>query len=216
VAHFAASMPVPEPGWTSPLGQTIRDLAAGTLGRASADRDWPAHLRSLLGPLRAAFAEHRAATEGDAGLYAGVVSDAPRLVNTVHLLVAEHEGLDSAITRLAASAEALDAATLDAEALDGAILNAEALLDAATLNAGAQNTSTVDTDTLDAVALQAVALDSATLDADAAQALDAAALDAYLQALRRHTVDVLNGLTRHRQRDADLVYEAYAMDIGGE
>ena len=157
VGPFAASMPAPEPGCTSPLGQTIRDLAAGVLGPASADRDWHSRLRSLLGPLRAAFAEHRAATEGHDGLYADVVSDVPRMVNTVHVLVAEHDGLDSAIARLATSAD--------------------------------------------------------TLDADA---LDAAALDADLQALRRHTLDVVNGLTRHRQRDADLVYEAYTTDIGGE
>jgi hypothetical protein len=154
VAPFAASMPVPEHGWAppergwmSPLGQTIRDLAAGVLGTSSADRDWHGRLRSLLDPLRAAFAEHRAETEGDAGLYADLVSDAPRLANTVYVLVAEHDGLDTAMARLASSAEARDADP---------------------------------------------------------------------QVLRRHTLDVLVELTRHRQHDSDLVYEAYTTDIGGE
>jgi hypothetical protein len=148
VAPFAASMPPhAERGRISPLGQTIRDLAAGALGTSSADRDWHTRLRSLLDPLRAAFAEHRAATEGATGLYADLVNEAPRLVNTVHVLVAEHDGLDTAMARLADSAEARDADP---------------------------------------------------------------------QVLRRHTLDVLVGLTRHRQQDADLVYEAYATDIGGE
>ena len=34
--------------------------------------------------------------------------------------------------------------------------------------------------------------------------------------LRVHAGDVLRDLSRHRQRGADLVYEAYATDIGGE
>ena len=29
-------------------------------------------------------------------------------------------------------------------------------------------------------------------------------------------MEVLDELARHRQHDADLVYEAYATDIGGE
>jgi hypothetical protein len=150
VAPFAASVPLhatAERGRISPLGQTIRDLAAGALGTSSADRDWHTRLRGLLDPLRVAFAEHRAATEGATGLYADLVNEAPRLVNTVHVLVAEHDGLDTAMARLADSAEARDADP---------------------------------------------------------------------QVLRRHTLDVLVGLTRHRQQDADLVYEAYATDIGGE
>src|SRR5258707_1251458 len=89
VAPFAASMPphaTTERGRISPLGQTIRDLAAGALGTSSADRDWHTRLRSLLDPLRVAFAEHRAATEGATGLYADLVNEAPRLVNTVLVL----------------------------------------------------------------------------------------------------------------------------------
>lgn len=34
--------------------------------------------------------------------------------------------------------------------------------------------------------------------------------------LRRRASDLLRQLSRHRQRGADLVYEAYATDIGGE
>jgi hypothetical protein len=29
-------------------------------------------------------------------------------------------------------------------------------------------------------------------------------------------MEVLDGLAQHRQRDSDLVYEAYTTDIGGE
>lgn len=35
-------------------------------------------------------------------------------------------------------------------------------------------------------------------------------------ALRRRAAEVLRELDRHRQRGADLVYEAYATDLGGE
>ena len=36
------------------------------------------------------------------------------------------------------------------------------------------------------------------------------------ETLRHRAMAVLDELTRHRQHDADLVYEAYATDIGGE
>lgn len=36
------------------------------------------------------------------------------------------------------------------------------------------------------------------------------------QEVRGHAGDLLRELSRHRQRGADLVYEAYATDIGGE
>jgi hypothetical protein len=36
------------------------------------------------------------------------------------------------------------------------------------------------------------------------------------EVLRGKTSDLLRQLSRHRQRGADLVYEAYATDIGGE
>lgn len=35
-------------------------------------------------------------------------------------------------------------------------------------------------------------------------------------AIRAHSADLLRDLSRHRQRGADLVYEAYSTDIGGE
>jgi FAD/FMN-containing dehydrogenase len=127
------------------LGESIRALSQ-TL-RMPDMASVRQQLRGLLDPLRAAFAEHRAATEGTDGIYAEVVYDAPRLANTVHGLVAEHAALDSAMAALARRADEVSA---DAEAL------------------------------------------------------------------RRHAYKVLDELSRHRQHDADLVYEAYATDIGGE
>lgn len=50
------------------------------------------------------------------------------------------------------------------------------------------------------------------------QALDAlvADLDAPAERIRVEASDALRSLTRHRQRGADLIYEAYVTDIGGE
>ena len=143
---------LPEQSWTStavPLGETIRALALSIMGSSeqAPDHPWRDHLRSLLAPLREAFAEHRAVTEGDRGLYADVVHDAPRLARAVSGLVAEHHTLDTAMARLASIADEVSA---DAEAL------------------------------------------------------------------RLGAMEVLDDLARHRQNDADLVYEAYATDIGGE
>jgi hypothetical protein len=129
-----------------PLGETIRDLARSLVGPAEPD-SWPEHVRAMLRPLQEAFAAHRAATEGDHGLYAEVVLEAPRLANAVDGLVAEHYQIGSAMERLAAVASEVSA------------------------------------------------------DADL---------------LRREAMEVLDGLAQHRQRDSDLVYEAYATDIGGE
>ena len=36
-----------------------------------------------------------------------------------------------------------------------------------------------------------------------------------VEAIRESLVDVLRSISRHRQRGADLVYEAYHVDIGG-
>jgi hypothetical protein len=41
-------------------------------------------------------------------------------------------------------------------------------------------------------------------------------LDAEPHRLRRWAGDLLDALSQHRQRGADLVYEAYATDLGGE
>jgi hypothetical protein len=111
------------------------------------DSGWRGHLSGRLNPLRQAFAEYRAATEGTDGLYAQVISEAPRLAHEVHGLVAEHGALDKAMAILARQA--------------------------------------------------------ADTDADA-------------ETLRRGALDVLGGLSRHRQHVADVVYTAYAVDIGGE
>ena len=123
----------------------IRDLARSLIAPAEPET-WPDHLRAMLRPLQEAFAAHRAVTEGDDGLYAEVVFDAPRLAGAVDGLVAEHDAIGSAMERLAADA-------------------------------------------------------SVGADADV---------------LRRDALEVLDELAQHRQRDSDLVYEAYATDIGGE
>ena len=78
-----------------PLGTTVHAFAA-QVGQAD-----PTAVRAVLVPLREAFARHRAATEGAAGIYADVVQDAPRLARTVDGLVAEHECIDAAMARLA-------------------------------------------------------------------------------------------------------------------
>lgn len=92
---------VPEPAM--PLGATIRELGLSLVSPLE-QADWRDRLRSVLDPLRQAFAEHRAATEGDRGLYAHLVLDAPRLARTVDGLVAEHTQLDTAMARLAQAA----------------------------------------------------------------------------------------------------------------
>ena len=78
-----------------PLGSTVHAFAAQV---RTAD---PIAVRAVLAPLREAFARHREATEGAAGIYADVVQDAPRLARTVDGLVAEHECIDAAMARLA-------------------------------------------------------------------------------------------------------------------
>jgi len=123
------------------LSSSVRALAAAM---EPAD---PRSVFAVLEPLRLAFADHRAATEGAAGLYAGVVQDAPRLAHAVDGLVAEHHCIDAAMTRLAAIV---------------------------------------------------------------------ATGEPPVQAVRDGAREVLDELVRHGQRDADLVYDAYTTDIGGE
>jgi hypothetical protein len=133
----------PEPG---ALGESIRLLAMNVMGfQPDAEPSWRAHVTGLLSPLREAFARPRAETEGEAGLYAEVVQDAPRLASQVDGLVAEHATLDGALARLIAAAQEADA-----------------------------------------------------------------------EAIRREAMEILADLDRHRQRDSDLVYDAYTIDIGGE
>ena len=136
--------PFHEPG---PLGDSLRTLARNVDGyQPDGAPSWRAHVASLLNPIRDAFERHRAETEGDTGLYAELVQDAPRLAHEVDCLVQEHANLDDALARLADIASARD------------------------------------------------------LDPDL---------------LRRAAQSVVGGLDRHRQRDSDLVYEAYTTDIGG-
>ncbi len=137
-----ASVPAPIPMSNltrSHLTEAVRALAISLI-------DPPERWRDLLEPVRAAFKEHRHATEGEQGLYADVVLDAPRLARMVDGLLAEHSQLERAIASLAIAADQSE----DAEALQ----------------------------------------------ADARKVIDS--------------------LVLHRQHDSDLVYEAYATDIGGE
>lgn len=130
------------------LGESIRLLAMNVTGfQPDGEASWRAHVAGLLNPLRVAFAAHRAVTEGESGLYAELIQEAPRLAQEVSGLVAEHATLDGAMARLEGIA--------------------------------------------------------ATIEADA-------------EAIRQEVLSVLNGLARHRQRDSDLVYDAYTIDIGGE
>jgi hemerythrin HHE cation binding domain-containing protein len=85
----------PSPRGAIPLGSTVHAFAA-QVGAAD-----PTAVRAVLEPLRVAFAQHRAETEGAAGIYADVVQDAPRLARAVDGLVAEHECIDAAMERLA-------------------------------------------------------------------------------------------------------------------
>jgi hypothetical protein len=119
---------------------SLRDFAAN-----AAEPTDPLAVAAALRPLREAFAEHRAVTEGEAGIYADVIHDAPRLVRAVDGLVAEHDCIEAAMARLAVIVE------------------------------GDQP-----------------------------------------EALRTGARAVLADLIRHGEHDADLVHEAYAIDIGGE
>ena len=66
--------------------------------------------------------------------------------------------------------------------------------------------------TVDGLVAEHHAIDSAM--ATLAHWADEVSADAEI--LRRRAIDVLNELTLHGQHDSDLVYEAYATDIGGE
>src|SRR5688500_3083124 len=92
-----SSVPIPMPAQPVPSAQPSADrrpwhAATGAVQMSETiqafsqvlrspvpDPGWRMHLCGRLMPLRAAFAEHRAHTEGEEGLYAQVVSDAPRL-----------------------------------------------------------------------------------------------------------------------------------------
>lgn len=115
------------------------------LGAPIAGPDWQPRVQQRLSGLREAFAGHMVVTEGPDGLYAELLSHAPRLDYGVRKLIREHEALSRH-------------------------------LDTLCVRAG-------DTDP---------------------------------RRLRIWCGELVRELARHRQRGADLVYEAYHTDIGGE
>src|SRR5688572_17066716 len=56
--------------------------------------------------VRSAFAEHRKATEGSAGLYAGLVDSAPRLSRAIDELIDDHASISAAAETLQEHAHA--------------------------------------------------------------------------------------------------------------
>ncbi len=110
----------------------------------AADPAWRPRVNRQLDRLRDAFADHVTLTEGVGGLYAGLLGDAPRLANAVHVLVDEHQAIGGTLGTF------IDEPDIDPERL------------------------------------------------------------------RAWAGTVLHDLSRHRQRGADLIYEAYITDIGGE
>jgi hypothetical protein len=101
-------MPVtPRPHASSPHGAVPLGLTVNAFAAQVPVAD-PTAVRAVLEPLREAFRQHRAATEGASGIYADVVQDAPRLARTVDGLVAEHECIDAAMARLATIAAGAD------------------------------------------------------------------------------------------------------------
>ena len=115
------------------------------LAAPAGEPGWRGGVMTRLAALRDAFAEHIAVTEGLEGLYAELLTTAPRLAHGVDGLVRDHARLRYAM-----------------------------------------------------------------------DAVWARAPGARPQELRLWAGDLLRDLYRHRQRGADLVYEAYQTDIGGE
>ncbi|MEQ4304935.1 hypothetical protein ABNF97_26725 [Plantactinospora sp. B6F1] len=111
------------------------------------DPEWRPRVRSSLGGLRGAFAEHMRSTEGPDGLYAELLDHAPRLARGVHVLIREHAAVVAAMAALQRRVDLPEISVTE---------------------------------------------------------------------LRSRATDLLRELSRHRQRGADLVYEAYQTDIGGE
>jgi hypothetical protein len=131
-------------GLRAAIEQVERSLARPAGERAA---QWASALREQLELLSDALERHVVATEGDGGLLANIVDEAPRLAHRVDKMRREHVDLRSQVDEL----------------LSG--LHAEAI-------------------TADAV-----------------------------DATRERVVTLLSGLARHRQQGADLVYEAYNVDI---
>jgi hypothetical protein len=118
-------------------------LAAPAAGRMA---DWWAAVMARLEDLRMALQRHVVETEADGGLLSQILTEAPRLANSVHQLRQDHVELSDAV---------------------------EALL-----------------------------VRPAPRNGDSAVIRDAG-------------LSLLGQLARHRQRGADLLYEAYSFDVGG-
>ncbi|HEV7897592.1 MAG TPA: hypothetical protein VGP31_07105 [Planosporangium sp.] len=114
------------------------------LTRPAAGPAWRGGVAAELPRLRAAFVTHVELTEGPDGLYAEMLTDAPRLARQVDNLGREHATMSAALEALARQ------------------------------------------------------------------------VDAEPERLRCWGSDLLDALSRHRQRGADLVHQAYATDLGGE
>lgn len=121
---------------------------ASPVGRGGA---WREHVDGELHRVRGALADHTHEVEGDDGLLADLIHQAPRLSNRVKLMKREHREMDAQIGELIQKLGALPP------------------------NAGEDTTDE----------------------------------------LRGAILELLGRLSRHRQRGADMVYRAYAVDIGG-
>lgn len=121
---------------------------ASPVGRGVA---WTEHVDGELHRLRGALADHTREVEGNDGLLADIVNQAPRLSNRVKLMKKEHLEMDAQIGELIQKLGALPPKA-EEDAIDE---------------------------------------------------------------LRDAILELLGRLSRHRQRGADLVYRAYAVDIGG-
>lgn len=146
--------PLPEPVGIARARRAELLAAASALERALAiparDPTWQDRVKVGIESLRTAFDHHVTATEGPDGMYADIMSTAPRLKFALDQLVVEHADMRTAMGALAKLAAELDPA-------------------------------------------------------------DVAAIDR----IRVEGTDLLARLVRHRQRGADMVYEAYEQDIGG-
>jgi hypothetical protein len=110
------------------------------------DPAWRPAISRAVAQLKAAFAEHVEVTEGPAGLYAGVLDDAPRLASYLNDLVGDHRSVWTAL-----------------DELEGRLRRPESPED-----------------------------------------------------VRWHAARLIHEVWQHRQRGADLLYEAYETDLGGE
>ena len=85
-------------------------IASASTGRAD---QWSKQVREAVTRLREAFRHHVEVTESADGLFADVVTQAPRLAHQVDVLQADHPRIEEA---LAAVAAVLEASAADADA----------------------------------------------------------------------------------------------------